>query len=132
MAKKLKYDALDSIFSEYIRLRDADDNGYCTCCSSGKVQFWKEMDAGHFVSRRHLSTRWLPMNVHAQSRYDNRFNNGNPCGYGKFMLEKYGPTVFDDLEQLKNRTYKMTQFEIKNMIQNYKQQVKQLREEKRL
>lgn len=72
------------------------------------------------------------MNVHAQGRYDNRFNNGNPCGYGKFMLEKYGPDVFDKLEQLKNKTVKITKFEIDNMVNYYKQQVKQLREEKRL
>lgn len=37
-------DKLDRIFSEYIRLRDADNNGYIRCISCGKIVFWKDTD----------------------------------------------------------------------------------------
>ena len=132
MAKTSKYDALDRVFSQFIRLRDADNDGYCICCSSGVRVHWEECDAGHFISRRHLSTRWCEMNVHAQSRYDNRFNQGNAHGYAQFMLNRYGPTVFDDLERLKNTTRKYTKLELKIMADNYKHKIKQLKKEKGL
>jgi len=43
-------DALDSIFSKYIRLRDSDKNGYCKCVTCPKTGFWTKdgMQAGHF------------------------------------------------------------------------------------
>ena len=37
---------LDKIFSEYIRKRDADENGYVKCCTCPTVEHWKEMDCG--------------------------------------------------------------------------------------
>jgi hypothetical protein len=133
MAKrKLKYDNLDKVFSIYIRLRDADDDGFCTCCSSGKRQHWKDMDCGHFISRRHLATRWEDMNCHAQSRGDNRFNQGNALGYSRFLLKKYGPNALDDLERMKNRPFKITQFEINNMVKYYREKIQELKKQKGL
>lgn len=35
---------LDRIFSEYIRLRDFDFNGYCQCISCVKINYWKDGD----------------------------------------------------------------------------------------
>ena len=57
---------LDAVFSQYIRLSNADKNGYCTCVTCGKKYFWKQIQAGHFMSRKHYSTRWLEDNVKPQ------------------------------------------------------------------
>jgi hypothetical protein len=44
---------LDDIFSLYIRLRDATDEGYVQCFTCGKVTYFqKGMQCGHFESRR--------------------------------------------------------------------------------
>ena len=49
---------LDRIFSEYIRLRDANPQGYTVCISCGKIVPWKESDCGHFINRSHMATRF--------------------------------------------------------------------------
>ena len=44
---------LDAVFSQYIRLSNTDKHGYCTCVTCGKKYFWKQIQAGHFMSRKH-------------------------------------------------------------------------------
>jgi hypothetical protein len=44
-------DIADKVFSEYIRLINADDKGYCTCVTCLSVKFWTEMDCGHYRTR---------------------------------------------------------------------------------
>ena len=69
---KLKKE-LDKWFSLYIRLRDADENGVVICFTSGRAYPYKNIHAGHFMSRRCLSTRWCEINVQPQSAADNLF-----------------------------------------------------------
>ena len=57
---------LDTVFSQYIRRSNADNNGYCTCVTCNKTFHWKEIQAGHFMSRKHYSTRWDERNVKTQ------------------------------------------------------------------
>ena len=49
---------LDRIFSEYIRKRDTNHKGQVECISCQKTFQYKEVDAGHFISRKYLRTRW--------------------------------------------------------------------------
>ena len=93
---------LDRIFSEYIRLRDADANGCCRCISCGAIHPWKETDCGHYVNRSHLSTRYDGKNCNAQCRRCNRFDEGNQIGYTRGLIKKYGIGVIDLLEVRKH------------------------------
>ena len=60
---------LDNVFSQYIRRRFAV-NGITKCVTCGKEDFWRggEMQAGHFISRKHYATRWNETNVQSQCR----------------------------------------------------------------
>jgi hypothetical protein len=80
---------LDKVFSEYIRQRFAKD-GWVQCVTCGTRKHWKEVDAGHFVSRRHYSTRWDPSNVHVQCKKCNIFGNGENYLMGKYIDQTYG------------------------------------------
>lgn len=60
---------LDKVFSQYIRLRDALPNGTFRCISCGRIKPFEQADAGHFHSRRHMSTRFDELNVSAECRY---------------------------------------------------------------
>lgn len=40
---------LDRIFSEYIRRRDADKDGFVRCISCGRRIRWEDADCGHLV-----------------------------------------------------------------------------------
>ena len=66
-SKKGLKDKLWKLFSQYIRLRDAEWNGNAPCISCGKVIFWKDLDAGHFIAKNCGNFFYfLEDNVHAQ------------------------------------------------------------------
>ena len=121
---------LDRIFSLYIRLRDANLQGYTRCISCGKIVPWKEADCGHFINRSHMATRYNEKNCNAQCRSCNRFDEGNNIGYIRGLIKKYGQGVIDELEILKHQESHWTEFEYKSLIEHYKQKVKELHENK--
>lgn len=123
---------LDRIFSEFIRLRDADKNGYCKCISCGKIQHWKEVDNGHFVNRSHMSTRFDEKNCNAQCRKCNRFDEGNNIGYMKGLVAKYGDKIIDELYVKKHHTSKFSKVEFELMADYYKKKVSELKKEKNI
>ncbi len=128
----MKDDALWKVFSVYIRLRDADKNGNIRCISSGKICHWKEADAGHFIGRRHMATKYHEQNVNAQGRGANRFNGGEQFAYSKAIDKKYGPGTSDKLLVLSRQLKKYHDFEIKALIGHYKREVERLQKEKGL
>ncbi len=123
--KKTIVRKLDKIFADYIKLRDCPD-GYGKCCSSGRYLPKDQMDAGHFINRKWMATRWHEDNVHAQSRSDNRFNEGNPAGYALFMIEKYGKKHVEYLLALSRERAGFTDSDGELMIKQYKQKIKEL------
>lgn len=124
---KATISALDRVFSDYIRLRDADSSGYVRCISCGKIIHWKESDCGHYVNRKHLSTRWNERNCNGQCRSCNRFDEGNMLGYTRGLIKKYGEGVLNELDMLKHQVSKMTEFEGRLLIKHYKKKVKELK-----
>lgn len=129
---KLKFYDLDKWHSLYVRLRDAGPSGDVSCCSCGKVVYWRDVDAGHFIPRQNKSTRYHENNVFGQCRKCNRFDNGNPAGYAKFLINKFGDGILDELIYISHQAKKRTQFEINNLRDYYKQKAKDLAEKKGL
>lgn len=126
MISKSKKKRLDDIFSKYIRLRDTDDSGYGQCISSGKFIHYSEADAGHFMSRRFLSTRWNERNVNLQGRHANRFDQGQQYSQGLRIDSKYGKGTAEILEAESKKTSHITDFELEILIKHYKSEVKRL------
>ncbi|MDR1346817.1 MAG: recombination protein NinG [Prevotellaceae bacterium] len=116
---------LDRIFSESVRRRDADEDGYIRCISCGKIVHWKDSDAGHYVNRRHLALRYDEKNVNAQCRACNRFDEGNMIGYHAGLIKKYGEGVIQYLEIKKHNTAKYGKFEYQTLIKYYTEKIKQ-------
>ena len=128
----MKDDKLWRAFSIFIRLRDADKNGYCRCITSGKVVHWSECDAGHFISRRHMATKYDEQNVHAQARGDNRFRSGEQLLYAKAIDKKYGKGTADRILARSRGTRKFEQFEIDALTKHYQAEAARLKKEKGL
>ena len=132
MAKKKgvteKY--LDQLFSTYIRIRDAHDDGYITCCNCAKEFHWTEATNGHFVKRRHRALRWDERNCHAECGPCNQADLN--LGYADFMIDKYGPNIFRILENQKNLITKITPVDRKIRAANYRKKITQLKKEKGL
>ena len=122
---------LDKVFSQYIRLRDSDTNGYCRCISCGKIHYWKEIQNGHYMSRRYLSTRFDEMNCNAQCVACNIFNQGNIQMYRQNLIKKISEKNVDYLEyKAKGITVHYSAFELEQLIKYYTVLVKKLSEEK--
>ena len=128
---KLK-EKLDRVFSQYIRLRDSDDNGYCRCISCGSIHFWKDIHNGHYVNRGHMGTRFSERNCNAQCVKCNMFDEGNVIGYTRGLIRKYGVKVIDELEVKKHSYSKLTTTEYRILIDHYTEKVDVLKIEKNL
>ena len=123
--KQTSKPTLDHLFSEFIRRRDADENGYIRCISCGRIVHWKDADAGHYVNRSVNSLRYDEKNVNAQCRHCNRFLEGNGIGYNHGLVEKYGDGVIEYLRIKKNNYCKLGQFEINALAEEYRKKLKQ-------
>ena len=112
---------LDAIFSQYIRLKDADHKGDVTCFTCGKVSHYKKgMQCGHFQSRKHYATRWLEKNVAVQCVGCNVYKFGQQYIFGKKLDEKYGDGTAEELYIKAKQTVKFSTDELQDMIKHYK------------
>ena len=118
------------VFSKYIRLRDADDNGCCRCVTCGKPFHYKAIHAGHFIPKRNNAVMFEETNVSCQCVYCNMFMHGQGAKYYKFMLEKYGQEEIDRLMDLDKTIRKFSVSELEEMYHEYREKVKRIAKEK--
>ena len=126
---KLKKE-LDKWFSLFIRLRDADDLGFVKCFTSGRYYHYKNIHAGHFMSRKSHSTRWDEINVQPQSIGDNLFAQGRQYQFGKELDLKYGEGTAESLQQKAREIQKFSRVDYEEKISYYKDLVEKLKKEK--
>ncbi len=114
---------LDVVFSQYIRLKNSK-NGICTCVTCGKKGHWKTggIQAGHFMSRKHYSTRWDEDNVKPQCVGCNMFRSGEQYKYSLYL----GKQLSENLHQKSNKIVKFTNIELEEMFKHYSDEVKKL------
>ena len=113
---------LDTVFSKWTRLSNADNNGNCTCVTCDKVFFWKEIQAGHFMSRKHYSIRWSEDNVKPQCAACNVFRYGEQYKYSLFLGKEVSEVLYLKSKEL----IKFTNYELEEMTNDYSQRLKQL------
>jgi len=119
----LKLQKADIVFSEFIRKRDADENGICHCPLCLKVGHWTTFVCGHYIKRRHLSTRWYPDNAFAicqncngQMESDTELLNR----YASWIMAKIGLERWSALMIQSQVDYKYMQFEIDAITEKYR------------
>ena len=95
-------------FSMFIRLRDADEFGMVTCCTCPARKHWKEMDAGHYITRAKNSTFLDEGNAHGQCGGCNRFQGGKFFEHMQFILRTKGQEELDRIHQKAQQTTKPT------------------------
>ncbi len=119
--RKLLVKKLDTIFSEYIRRRYAK-NDIAECVTCGKKDHWKKLQAGHFMSRKHYSTRWDERNVEVQCQGCNVWRYGEQY---KFSLH-LGSELSEELLIRSRQIEKFSNADLVMMYETYKQKVKEL------
>ena len=113
---------LDIVFSRWVRMSNADHRGFCECVTCGKKEHWKQIQAGHFMSRRHYSTRWDEDNVKPQCKACNVFNQGRQYEYSIYL----GKDLSDDLLAKSRQTIKFSAYDIQQMIDIYEVRIKKM------
>lgn len=115
---------LDVVFSQWVRLSNADSRGFCTCVTCGKQGHWKTggIQAGHFISRKHYSTRWDERNVKPQCVACNVYRSGEAYLYSLYL----GHNLSDELYQKSQKITKFTNVELQEMIDDYSHRLKKL------
>lgn len=118
-------DDLDVWFSKYIRLLYADEKGMVECFTSGKKIKWTQIQCGHFISRKHFATRWMPQNCRPQSEYDNCHLHGNIEVFRR-KLEEEKPGICDWLEEQAREVVKPTRDELKQLVIEYRNKARMM------
>lgn len=110
---------LDTEFSIYIRKRFAVDNK-ATCFTCEKEDEWKNLQCGHFMSRKHYATRWDEMNCQVQCVGCNVYRYGEQYKFGIHLDQVYGKGIADELLSKSRSVFKIKDFELIDLIEYYK------------
>lgn len=120
---------LDAVFSEYIRLRAASIGGGVECFTCGNKAYFREMQCGHFQSRRHMSTRWDEENCQVQCPKCNIFNQGEQYVFGTKLDLLYGEGKAAKLGMKAKEMKKFSKAELIELIEHYDKVVEKLKED---
>lgn len=127
----------DKLFGNFIKKRDADENGFitCPCCKQTFNLEDKYVDATgketkiiqplHFVDRGVYSLRFEEMNCFAGCGFCNKKQHDSPTGityqqYKEFIIAKFGKDVVANMEEEKRNINKLTHSDIQSVIEKYK------------
>lgn len=124
--RRTREEALWRVFSQWIRLRDADEAGMVSCVTCGARMHWKDAQAGHFWKRQHQATKFHEQNVHVQCVRCNKWLNGNEGEHAAYILRVYGQHAFNNLEALHRQTYKLPLPLLEAKIEEYKERLAKL------
>ena len=101
-------------FSMFIRLRDSDAFGRVQCITCPRSDYWKTMDAGHFITRAKEATLFDERNVSGQCKGCNRFQGGKFFEHEQAIDRKFGAgtaqAIKDKAGQICKRTTSDYQF----------------------
>ena len=117
---------LDAVFSQYIRRRYADGNGLAQCVTCHKKDHWKKLQAGHFISRKHYSTRWDEINVQVQCAGCNVFRYGEQYLFSLWLDSNIGEGTAELLLQQSKQINKISSYELESLITKYENILKEL------
>lgn len=80
----------------------------------------EELQAGHFIRRGYHNVRWHPVNVWPQCNDCNVHKGGNLKIYERKLANMFGEIIIDALWDLANTNDGLTDSEIKEIIEKYK------------
>lgn len=116
VSRKSLVKKLDTIFSLYVRLHNADDKGFCKCVTCDTKYHYKDIHAGHFMSRKFYSTRWEEQNVFPQCPSCNLFRFGEQYKFSRYL----GKATSDLMYKKSKEIVKFSNVDLIEKIEHYK------------
>lgn len=121
---------LDEEFSLYIRLRDCNKDGYTKCVTCTHFDHWRSLQCGHFMSRKHMATRFEEKNCSSQCGGCNGPGSGKQFEHSLALDKRWGPGTAIKMKLQSMSTKQWFPFELRAMISYYKNEQKRLKAEK--
>lgn len=112
----------DDVFRKYIQKRD--EGKPCFICGNPIPK--GEAEVCHYIIRANLSVRFHEMNGHLGCMECNRFDLYHETKYYYSLEAAYGIKKVHQLEKLGHSLMKPTRWDIQQIIDSYKQKIKEL------
>ena len=109
-------------FNSYIRARDLGK-----LCISCDKPLGNKFDAGHYFSTSYKNVTFNENNVHGQCVHCNQHQHGNLLNYQLGIERRIGADELIKLHEEAHKTRKYTRQELKDVIETYKQKIKDVR-----
>ena len=118
---------LDKLYSEYIRRRHADKEGYANCYTCGARHHWKKLQNGHYVRRSAgLSVYFLEENCRVQCFSCNIWRDGATDEFALHLQRECGDDILNWLNIQKHKQVKYSIQDYERMIEEYKVKIETL------
>ena len=119
----------NQVLREFQKLRRLQTSrfGEWECISCQKFVNAGDVDAGHFVSRKHTATAFDPKNCWSQCKYCNRHLNGNLDSYRRNLIEVIGLHEVRRLEITKTVDITYHRHDYAAMYVSYQQEINKLK-----
>lgn len=115
---------LEEVTPSYIKLRD-----WAKPCPSCGSQHNPSFDAGHYHKRSvEPAIKYHELNIHAQCIECNRFKNGMQTEFKRGLILRLGAEKFRELELLPKTQIRFTNWELAQLVEYRKNQIKILKE----
>lgn len=121
---------LDRIFSIYVRLKYADNQGNVKCFTCDNTHHYKSIQNGHFQSRRYMSTRFHENNCRPQCYACNVGLHGQQYIFGANLDREICSGTAETMVLLSKQTKKFSSLELRELIDDYTRKVDNLKLQK--
>lgn len=121
---------LDLLFSEYIKIRDADSDGMVTCITCPDRYHWTDITCGHFVKRGNMATRYDLKNSGGQCGLCNSTHDGKEDEHALAIDRLYGEGTADRLRRQGKQEQHFSEHELESMCKELRKEIKALKTEK--
>jgi hypothetical protein len=112
-----------TLFSEYIRRRDADEGGTVSCYTCGRLMFWRDSQAGHAIGGRHFAVLFDESICRPQCPRCNVWMRGNYPIFTTKLIEEKGMEWWKAKLDGARQIVKLTRSDLEQMIENYKEKL---------
>lgn len=117
--KELK-ELAQTVINRYVRNLYGGTDGTTRCYTCLRWESTKLMDASHFISVRHQSTRYDLNNLRSCCQDCNRLNYGNLKRFRQHLVQEIGESAVEELEMRSKEVKQWTKEELNELIKKYK------------
>lgn len=115
------------LLQKLVRMKAANNRGFSNCVTCNNWVHYKNCDAGHYFSRRHLRLKLLEENIHVQCKSCN-MRMGCPTvhdEYRTYMVDMYGAKRVEAMKRLTRWSKpKFKMVEVKEFQKYLREQIK--------